>query len=240
MLRRLIICGFIQRITDSPDVIALLEEVGLTQTIDLFVQESSHSNVLNFYPAFGRAPERQISNLIISSKETVDATWWFDAKPEGESLRIGDRTTFNARNLDSPYWKKFIHQRRAIVIATAVGESNPVGKGKAHYLMKPVTGALLIGAVYRRFSNGKYSCAVVTRPPIEGFSQYHEKSIPCFLPHNKHAIDVWLSTDTQGSLNPEVAYMLENPQLYTDLEVTQVKTFKNAQSMGAPAILKAR
>ena len=232
-------CGFIQRITDSPDVIALLEEVGLTQTIPLFVNESSTSNVINFYPAFGKVPERQITNLIVSGDSTIDATWWFDAKPNGNALTVGDRTTFNARNLDSPYWSKFIRERRAVVVATAVGESNPLGKGKAHFLMKPATGALLIGAVYRRFSNGLFSCAVVTRPPIDGFCQYHEKSIPCFLPHDSHAINAWLTTDKHGSLNNEVEYILNNPRIYTDLEVTRVKTFKSAQAMGEVNILKA-
>ncbi len=231
-------CGFIQRITDSPDVIALLEEVGLTQTIPLFVNESSTSNVINFYPAFGKAAERQITNIIVSSDSTIDATWWFDAKPVGNTLEVGNRTTFNARNLDSPYWGKFIRERRAIVVATAVGESNPVGKGKSHYLMKPTSGALLIGAVYRRFSNGLFSCAVVTRPPIDGFSQYHEKSIPCFLPHDSHVINAWLTADKHGSLNNEVEYILNNPRIYTDLEVTRVKTFKSAEAMDEGNILK--
>ncbi|GFD70458.1 SOS response-associated peptidase family protein [Alteromonas sp. KUL106] len=232
-------CGFIQRITDSPHVIALLEEVGLTQTIPFFVNESSTTKIINFYPAFGKSPERQITNLIVSGDRTVDATWWFDAKPDGETLQVGDRTTFNARNLDSPYWGKFIRERRAVVVATAVGESNPRGKGKAHYLMKPTSGALLIGAVYRRFSNGLFTCAVVTRPPIEGFSQFHEKSIPCFLPHNAHAVKAWLAADTQGRLNNDVEFMLNHPRLYTDLEVTQVKTFKNAEVIGEPVLLKA-
>lgn len=232
-------CGFIQRITDSPHVIALLEEVGLTQTIPLFVNESSTTKIINFYPAFGKSPERQITNLIVSGDRTVDATWWFDAKPDGETLQVGDRTTFNARNLDSPYWGKFIRERRAVVVATAVGESNPRGKGKAHYLMKPTSGALLIGSVYRRFSNGLFSCAVVTRPPIEGFSQFHEKSIPCFLPHNAHAVKAWLAANTEGRLNNDVEFMLNHPRLYTDLEVTQVKTFKNAEVIGEPVLLKA-
>lgn len=50
-------CGFIQRVTDSPHVIALLEEVGLGQTLPLFKEEVMLSNVVNFYPAFGRVPE---------------------------------------------------------------------------------------------------------------------------------------------------------------------------------------
>ena len=213
--------------------------MGLTQTIPLFVNESSTSNVINFYPAFGKAAERQITNLIVSDDSTIDATWWFDAKPVENTLEIGNRTTFNARNLESPYWGKFIRERRAIVVATAVGESNPIGKGKAHYLMKPTSGALLIGAIYRRFSNGLFSCAVVTRPPIDGFSQYHEKSIPCFLPHDKHAINAWLTADKQGSLNNEVEYILNNPRIYFDLEVTRVKTFKSAVAIGEVIMLKA-
>lgn len=227
-------CGFIQRVTDSPHVIALLEEVGLGQTLPLFKEEAMLSNVVNFYPAFGRVPEKQISNLIVGSSTTINATWWFDAKPMGDTLEVGERTTFNARNLDSPYWQKAITKRRGVVAATAIGESNPEGKGKAHYLMKPQEGALLLGAVYRVFSNGQFSCAVVTRPPREDFSQYHEKSIPCFLPHDKSAIEAWLH---QGQ-NVEVDEILAKPKLYTNLEVTKVKSFKGGEALGSSTILK--
>lgn len=227
-------CGFIQRVTDSPHVIALLEEVGLGQTLPLFKEEASLRNVVNFYPAFGRAPEKQISNLIVGPSTTINATWWFDAKPMGDTLAVGERTTFNARNLDSPYWQKAITKRRGVVVATAIGESNPVGKGKAHYLMKPQKGALLLGAVYRIFSNGSFSCAVVTRPPREDFSQYHEKSIPCFLPHDKSVIEAWLH---QGQ-NVEVDEILAKPKLYTNLEVTKVKSFKGGEALGSSTILK--
>ncbi len=79
----------------------------------------------------------------------------------------------------------------------------------------------------------------MTRPPVEGFSQYHEKSIPWFLPHNAHAINAWLAADTKGSLNNEVEYILNNPRIYTDLEVTRVKTFKSAEAIGEVNVLKA-
>ena len=230
-------CGFIQRVTDSPAVIALLEEVGLQHTIPLFKDEANQSNVINFYPAFGRVATKRITNLIVNHSTGIDATWWFDAKPNGETLEMGERTTFNARNIDSPYWKKAIHHRRGIVVATAIGESNPSlgGKGKSHYLMQPECGVLLLGAVYRIFSNGAYSCAVVTRPPIDGFSKYHEKSIPCFLPHNKDMINAWLQND----MNYEVEQLLATPKLYTDLRITQVKTFKGAEPTSSSEILSA-
>jgi putative SOS response-associated peptidase YedK len=230
-------CGFIQRITDSPAVIELLEEVGLQQTIPLFQKEAFGSNVINFYPAFGKTASKRITNLIVSPSKTIDATWWFDAKPNGENLEVGERTTFNARNIDSPYWKKAITHRRGIVVATAIGESNPsqTGKGKSHYLIEPKSGAFLLGAVYRIFSNGLYSCAVITRPPIDGFSQFHEKSIPCFLPHDRNTIEAWL----HGDANYEVEQLLATPRIYCDLKVTKVKTFKGAEPLGEPHSLNA-
>ncbi len=127
-------CGFVQRVTDSPAVMDLLEQVGLGDLAPTFRNEVGGK--LNFYPAFGKNPNRKISNIIINPSDTVDATWWFDCKPDGETLAVGDRTTFNARNLDSPFWKRAIRHNRGIVIATAVGESNKVGKMSERYLME--------------------------------------------------------------------------------------------------------
>lgn len=45
-------CGFIQRVTDSPAVIALLEQIGLGDVVPSFQQEKE--GILNFYPAFGK------------------------------------------------------------------------------------------------------------------------------------------------------------------------------------------
>jgi hypothetical protein len=83
-------CGFIQRVTDSPAVIALLEEVGLQHTIPLFKDETSQGKVINFYPAFGKVATKRITNLIVNHSKVIDATWWFDAKPNGETLEVGE------------------------------------------------------------------------------------------------------------------------------------------------------
>ena len=226
-------CGFIQREPKSTGLQEVFSEAGLTETLPLFAAENE--NVINFYPAFGKDPSRKISNLIVSPQTSIDATWWFDAKPHGDSLLLGDRTTFNARNLDSPFWKHAIQSRRAIVAATAVGESNPIGKGKAHYLMKARRG-LLIGAVYRIFDNGCAVCSVITRPPQPGFSQFHEKSIPCFLPTDPQVIDAGLSGEPN---DPLVNELLANPRLYDDLCVTPVKSFKSAEAKGPDIWLHA-
>lgn len=218
--------------TDSPAVAALLKDVGLGDLVPKFENESG---VLNFYPAFGKNPNRLINNLIVSQDKTVDATWWYDCHEDGDTLRVGDRTTFNARNLDSPYWKAAIRQRRALVIGTAIGESNKVGSTNEHYLMKAKKG-LLIGAVYREFSNGLYSTAVITRPPHDRFSQYHEKSIPFFLPHNKDFVAAWLADDMD---DPRLIAELDNARIQTDLDVSRVKTFKGGVAMSESEVLTA-
>lgn len=226
-------CGFIQRVTDSPAVIALLEQVGLGVLTETFQNEDQ--GVLNFYPAFGKNPNRTINNLIISPEKTVDATWWFDCEADGDSLAVGERTTFNARNLESPFWKGASRHHLALVVATAVGESNKEGSTNAHYLMESEN-AMLIGAVYREFDNGLYSTAVITRPPHERFSKYHSKSIPCFLPHDKDFIDAWLCG---GAEDPIVQSELESPKIHTPLNVTKVKTFKGAEALSEPETLYA-
>ena len=226
-------CGFIQRVTDSPAVIALIEQIGLKGLTGTFEKEGQGE--LNFYPAFGKNPKRTIDNLIIAPDKTVDATWWFDCKADGSSLSVGDRTTFNARNLDSPFWKGAIRHHRALVVATAVGESNKVDGQNAHYLMESEN-ALLIGAVVRAFDNGLYATAVITRPPHDRFSQYHSKSIPCFLPHDKNFVDTWLNGAPD---DPIVWSELENPRIHQPLKVTKVKTFKGAEALGKPEMLEA-
>jgi hypothetical protein len=61
----------------------------------------------HFYPAFGGAASRRITGMIIQEEgelKSVDATWWFDCQEvDGELVVNNKRTTFNARNLTSPY-----------------------------------------------------------------------------------------------------------------------------------------
>ncbi len=94
--------------------------------------------------------------------------------------------------------------------------------------------AILLGAVYRAYDNGCYSSAIITRPPNHRFSQYHEKSIPCFLPPNKAFVDAWLNGEPDNALVNEV---LNNPRIYQNLNVTQVETFKDGKPKSNTEIL---
>ena len=129
-------CGFIQRVTDMPLIAGLLSGIGLEDLIPNFENETEATN---FYPAFGQNTKRTIRNLILSNSDamptTVDATWWFDCTVHDNKLNTGKRTTFNARNLESPFWKGAFRHNRAIVVATAIGESTLRGKTKHKYYM---------------------------------------------------------------------------------------------------------
>ncbi len=226
-------CGFVQRDTNSPAITTLLKDVGLNDLVPTFKSESG--GLLNFYPAFGNNPNRQIKNLIISPAKTVNATWWYDCSESEDTLIVGKRTTFNARNLSSSFWKGAIRHRRAIVIATAVGESKRVHTTNEHYLMQ-AENALLLGAVHQKFDNGCYSTAVITRPPHDRFSKFHDKAIPFFLPHNKEFIEAWLSDESDNVL---VMSELDKARIHTDLKVTKVKNFKGGEALGDTELLTA-
>lgn len=220
-------CGYIRREGQGSAIRDLLGRIGLGSLQQHFPSEDQ-VDIEHFYPAFGGDPGKQIHNLIISGEkgpEVVDATWWFDCQPVGDSLRIGQRTTFNARNLDSPYWKGALRHHRGLAIATGLGESKRVGGRKHQYYMEGAA-PFLLGALYRSFDNGLYSCAVITRDSHPRFDEYHDKAFPCFIPAESRFVDLWLND--VGAVPPEVTAYLNQPRITEDLWISEVQTFKRA------------
>ncbi|WP_242674373.1 SOS response-associated peptidase family protein [Marinobacter halodurans] len=202
----------------------MLDDIGLGYLASDF---AGGSGVEHYYPAFGGNADRTIRHLIIPGEDgprAVDATWWFDCSAKGEGLEVGGRTTFNARNLESPYWTGALKHHRAIVVATGLGESKYVD-GKKHQFLMEGKRPFLLGALYRPFENGCYSCAVITRDSHPRFDKYHDKAFPCFLPATSDFVASWLGDD--GSLPVEVARYLEHPRITVPLDVSEVKTFKS-------------
>lgn len=231
-------CGYIRRVTDSPAVGEVLDQIGLGHLAERFSGDS-FGDLAHFYPAFGGNPNRKITNLIVPGVDgatTVDATWWFDAEPEGDTLRLGSRTTFNARNLNSPYWKGALKHHRALVVATGLGESKWVDGKKTQYLMEGER-PFLLGALFRPFDNGCYSCAIITRDSHPRFDQYHDKAFPCFIPPAADFVDQWLNVE--GEVPSQVASYLEHPQIVVPLHVEAVKAFKHARLGDAAEVLAA-
>jgi len=179
-----------------------------------------------YYPAFGQDPNKTIDIVIEENGELkqVAATWWFDCADSFEGLHVGTRTTFNARNLDSPYWQGALHNNRAIVLATGIGESKVVGKTKHQYYMQSDE-VFVIGALYRKYSEGRYSCAVITRDAHPKMQPYHDKAFPGFLPNHDEFLKLWLSQSVQQHL--EIDRLLNNAILHPTLKVQRVKTYKD-------------
>ncbi len=223
-------CGYVRRDWDKYDVRVMLEELGLGDLAPGLTLPVG-SGIEHIYPAFGGDTSRQIRGLIVHDGQQpalVDATWWFDCMADGDRLVAGKRTTFNARNLDSPYWKGSLRQHRGVVVATGLGESKYSSK-KHQYLMEGEN-VFLLGALYRKFPNGCYSCAIITRDSHERFDRYHDKAFPLFLPADREFIDVWL--DPKVSTDPGIDDLLSHPRLCQTLQVTEVKTFKSAVAVG--------
>jgi putative SOS response-associated peptidase YedK len=228
-------CGYIRRHIGTKE---LRKFVDLLDMPELFNHYEEEALTQHFYPAFGGASNRRIKDLIIrdASIKTVDATWWFDCTETNDQLMVGERTTFNARNLTSPYWKAAIRHHRGIVVCTGLGEGKVVEGKKCQYLMEGQH-PLLLGAVYRPFSNGLYSTAIITRDEHPRFSRYHDKAFPLFLPPDAEFLKRWLSDEPAS--HPVIADLLAHPRVFTPLKVTPVKTFKDAVSIGESALLEA-
>ncbi|MGO4893500.1 SOS response-associated peptidase family protein [Flavobacterium sp. W21_SRS_FM6] len=177
------------------------------------------------YPAFGGDTQRKIPIIILEQGELkkVYATWWFDCFLEQRQLVTGKRTTFNARNLSSPYWQSALHHQRGIMLATGLGESKLVGKTKQQFYFSSKQ-AFCLGVLYQKFANGEYSAAIITRDAHPKFEPYHDKAFPLFLPLLPDFAKLWLQSTS--TIDPRISALLAQPRLYPRLEVQRVKTFK--------------
>jgi|AntRauTorckE5430_2_1112549.scaffolds.fasta_scaffold12112_2 putative SOS response-associated peptidase YedK len=182
-----------------------------------------------FYPAFGKDPTKTIDIIVEEDGllKQVSATWWFDCRVQDNVLTVGARTTFNARNLSSPYWQHSLQRKRGVLLATGLGESKKIGKTKHQYYMSSDS-VFLLGVLYQKHSNGQYSCAVITRDAHPKMSPYHDKAFPCFLPIDDEFLNIWLSSDI--SQHESISDILNHPKLYPTLNVQRVKTYKGKEA----------
>lgn len=229
-------CGYVRRDYSAADLPGFMRAMGMPQ---LFQTTPQPDYLMHFYPAFGGATGKIIPDLIIRSEsevKTVNATWWFDCYEEDGQLIVGARTTFNARNLKSPFWKGAIRHHRAIVLATAIGEGKNIDGKNVHYLVEGIQ-PLLLGAVYREFPSGHYSTAIITRDAHPRFDKYHDKAFPFFLPPDPEILKHWLSPVPET--DSVICDLLEHPVIYNDLRITKVKTLKGGVALGESEFLHA-
>ncbi len=215
-------CGYFGNLHESPAVIDLLNQLGIPLP----------------FPIQRAYQRRNIEGFVTSDGVQFynsPAIWWYLLKTlDGKFIPNEKVTSFNARDLSKPLWRNAIKSRRGFVVATEIGESN----GKDKFLMKSDEGFLL-GCIYKDWENNKSnvrSFAVVTRSPHQRFSQYHDKSIPCFLPLDKTFLEEWLNPNIEDS--EIIQSLLEDPKVFVDLEVTKVKSYKNAEPLSDSEILE--
>ena len=78
-------CGFIQRITDSPDVMRYLKKSGLHKPYRFLSTNLPQAMSLTL-SRLAKCLNDKITNLIVSGDSTIDATW-FD-ETNGNTLQV--------------------------------------------------------------------------------------------------------------------------------------------------------
>lgn len=230
-------CGYVNRFVSQRTLREFMELLGMQSASEQ--ANDDEPAMQHFYPAFGGDSRRTIDGLLImegGQLKLVNATWWYDCQEVDGRLVVGPKTTFNARNLHYAYWREAIRKRRAIVIATGLGEGKTIS-GKNHHYLVTSERLIFLGAVYQSFPSGHYSCAVITRDTHPRFEPYHDKAFPLFLPPNLDFLKLWLSEADDE--NPQIEHLLENPKIFSELKITRVKTFKGAVPIGEPQSLAA-
>lgn len=223
-------CGYFGNLHESPVVVDLMNQIGIPLP----------------YPQGQSYPMRKMQGL--ASCEINEAgdkqyclsecIWWYQLHLLNGQLKPNEKvTSFNARDLTKPLWKKAALERRALVFATELGESQQ----KSRYLMRSDKGFAL-GAVYKDWKHPQSgevlrSMAIITRPPHPRFSQFHEKSLPLFIPLDADLISDWL--DPTIDTNLAIEELLAAPRITTPLQVTPVKTYIRGEPLGEECLLEA-
>lgn len=221
-------CGFIRRTTDSSEVQALLSKLNID---------------LGPLTAGDFRPQAILRDVIIEEDghyKKIDAIWWYALKKQNQQwLPNRELTTFNARNLRGRLYSEPLKMRRAIVVANAIGESNPQEGKKTpkRYLMEGPKGVIL-GALYQKWETEFgpiYSVAVITRDPHPRFSAFHNKSTPLFLPADPSLMRLWLAKSIQD--HSDIDNVLAVPRLVYPFQVSEVKTYKHGELIGESCFL---
>lgn len=217
-------CGFVGRVIDSPYVKALMAILELDNVI---------------LPPGKFRPRGILKGVIIEEEgqlKSVDATWWFALTKSGDEWQANPKlTSFNARDLSKPLWKNSLNSNRALVFADEIGERH---QGSNTQFLMQANNGLALGAIYKKYiSNGipHYAVAIITRPPVAAFAQFHEKSMPLFIPPDKALMQQWLKPD--NLIPSEVQSLLEEPKLFYDLSVTPVKTYVRGEVIGPTELI---
>ena len=100
-------CGYVRRHVGPKTLREFLDLIGYQGYLD----ESDESKVEHFYPAWGGDSNKTIKGLLIQEDgelKLIDATWWYHGEEVNGELVLGEKKTFNARNLHISFWRDAI------------------------------------------------------------------------------------------------------------------------------------
>ncbi|RMJ01608.1 hypothetical protein DOQ08_03190 [Marinobacter litoralis] len=170
-------------VTDSPEIRALMEQLGLPGITPRFQHNVPPGGIGEFVMESGDA------------RYLLSGIWSLlvEPRPDGHGYRPNPKFhTFNARSdrlTSSPLWKKVYPSNRCIIPVSAFHE----WQGKQVYNVHPLNEATALAGLWQSWYFGDEqvnSFTVITLPPHPKFSHIHPKSIPLML--RPKEFDLWL------------------------------------------------
>lgn len=232
-------CAYVERDANRHEAIAsYLQAAGLGDIVDQVLGSGAPAadGIVRSRPAFGGNPKARLFGMITQEAgqlRVYDPIWWFDVDyDEDQGFVFGKRTSFNARRLHLPLWKDWVATGRGLVVGTAIGEAKQEGSKKRQYRMVGET-PFFLGGLIKPVGDGHYAGTVITRDAHPKFEAYHDKAFPNFVPPDL-ALE-WL----EDGLSQPVQDLLDHPTLTTSVNVTPVKSYQSAQSLGETVRLPA-
>lgn len=177
-------------------------------------------------------PGSTISIVVGGSQDhrVIPATWWLYLKQAAEGLKPhADYFSVNTR-YDKLGKKPEYKQRRCIVPASAIVESQD---GKRPHLLEPADeSAFALGGLWKEWQDKatgeiRYSASIITLPGHPALKDIHRKSMPLWLP--KEAYSQWLSADITDT---RMFVDLLSPAFRGPIRATPVDKTRSKQPIG--------
>ena len=171
-------------LTDSPLVLALLDDLGIHFDIE---------------PRYNIAPTETVPVILQQDKQiqVSGMRWWLVPHwSQGPSTKYA---MFNARReslLKSRAYAQPYHSQRGILPATSFIEWQTGPVGKQPLMIEGVDTPLALAAIWDYWDGpdgNLLSCAIITQPASPGFSVIHDRMPHILQPRDYHA---WLNPGT--------------------------------------------
>lgn len=214
-------CGRLN-VTENPYLIEICTQLGLN-----FDYDNGQLITSRFLRATDRISIIRKSNNVVSLESAI---WWLLLEESDTGFKPSKYTSFNTRydklNVPRSAGYQPFRESRCLIPATGFGETEFENKKpKYYYDFEALEGEVIFfGGLYKEWIHpmtGKcvLSCSIITLPPHEKLSQFHNKAMPLILPQSDNTVDMWLDPKLT---NTDIFTDLLKPNLPQDLLVYQI------------------